>query len=103
MTNFKVGQKVVCVDDSGFTLTPNTPIKGRTYKIRGFYRNVLSNNVSIYLEEIVNGKIFYGTEPSFDQYRFRSIQYESVSIKLASEFIEVEEKSDVEIKELENA
>jgi len=49
---FRVGQKVVCVDDSDWVASllnmPNRPVRGRVYTVRGLYEN------AIYLEEISN-------------------------------------------------
>lgn len=77
---FRVGQKVVCVDDRNFTVDrhpqckkflPNRPVRGGVYTIRGFDPDVPS---AIYVCEIhnpsrqwVNG---YG-EGSFNIWRFR--------------------------------
>jgi len=69
---FKVGQKVVCVDDENIIAfqNENTPIKGRIYTIRSFY------GTSIRLEEVINPILTYcdcTDECAFKPHRFRPL------------------------------
>jgi hypothetical protein len=54
--NFRVGQKVVCVEDRFSARCridiPALPVKGQTYTVRGVYGH--ANGQMIWLEEIAN-------------------------------------------------
>ena len=79
---FRIGQKVVCVDDSGMADHPNVskvsalPIKGAIYTVRGFAPpDFLRDDLfGLLLEEII-GKIhpIWNEEYGFRQVRFRPI------------------------------
>lgn len=77
--NFKVGDRVVCVngDKSGSLQTRCVliyPKKGHEYTIRGFHPIY----EGLYLEEVNNSNLSHrtrsGSEPSFKYYRFRKIE-----------------------------
>lgn len=88
---FRVGQKVVCVDDVGDRLNrwETLPVKGAIYTVR----EVLATSVRLY--EIVNEKGFYlrgdGSdtfdELSFKATRFRPIVSRPTSIEFAHEIL----------------
>lgn len=75
MSNFRVGQKVVCMDDaprSPRRYKENFPKKGVVYTVRGF--DPLAAGVSIFLEEVCNEPKQYNNgygECSFRADRFR--------------------------------
>jgi len=79
MSNFKVGQKVVCVDASP-TINPtiNTkrgvvfPIEKEIYTIRGFTRY----NGGIYLEGLIHGFHHDGEEVGLKTRRFRPLDHQ---------------------------
>lgn len=79
--SFRVGQKVVCVNDQNFKadrrldgkrILPNRPVRGSVYTIRGFYEDD-----SVYLEEIHNPKNVVWLdgrgEAAFSLLRFRPL------------------------------
>lgn len=55
---FKLGQKVVCIDDSRNpeteAYTPCHPIKGQVYTIRGVHKQPNIPGYGVYLEELLN-------------------------------------------------
>jgi len=72
MSNFKIGEKVVCIDDSsGKTTKTKTLIKGQIYTVSGFSQE------SIFLVEVPtithNGKL---GKPSYGCYRFRKLDHQ---------------------------
>lgn len=99
-TNFKVGQKVVCVDDSYLGKYANEifedigekiniPILGQKYTIRDVDDN------SVLLAEINNKKYNWEYddsfgEPRFLSFRFRPLTYQSCSKALASTTLTIE-------------
>lgn len=93
--NFRIGQKVVCVDDANFAVDkdplgkralPNRPIKGCVYTVRGFV-----DHDAIYLEEIRNPKnVKWGDgigEGAFYAKRFRPIVERKTDISFAVEIL----------------
>lgn len=76
MSNFKIGQKVVCVDapsNENRKYKEYMPVKNEIYTIRGFYRE------SLYLEEIINEVYVYDngvSEVSFKSCRFRPLDHQ---------------------------
>lgn len=113
MTNFKVGQKVVCVDDSLFYEDIPHPIKGKKYTIESFYSCPSCGVSSISVSEIVgfcsrqqctacNISQQSNNNPireSFRCSRFRPLTYASATSEILAKFPLTEEKADVEIKE----
>lgn len=88
---FRLGQKVVCVDDTGnMALHPGMigPTKGVVYTIRAFqsYRHC----VGFYLEEIRNPEGLYQREDGgaqvveqfFDSWRFRPVHERKTDISV---------------------
>jgi len=73
---FKVGQRVICVDD---TLLPHSdpiliyPKKGQIYTVRALL--VAVSKYGVYLEEIVNGNVLFDIEPAFHSIRFRALDF----------------------------
>ena len=72
MSNFRIGEKVICVDDRiGFTSKSKTLIKGEFYTISGF------EGSDVYVEEvpyvIFNGKKLV---PYYGAYRFRKLDHQ---------------------------
>jgi len=78
MSNFKVGQKVVCLinfkrDEFDIEYNVKVPLKNEIYTIRAF-----DGNDSIYLQEIINPNLYYDEgygECSFDISRFRPLDH----------------------------
>lgn len=73
---FKVGQKVVCVEDkpNSNTIVPNRPVKGEIYTIRAIRTNF--NIYGVLLVEVVNPlqEFMEGLyEGAFDPSRFRPV------------------------------
>ena len=79
--NFKVGEKVVCVDDSPpkQLATKHLVLKlvlNEIYTIRNFVQTI--QGIGIHLEEIVNPIVQYREgmlEPVYDNRRFRKLDY----------------------------
>lgn len=81
-SQFKVGDKVVCINDSYTVRDPkcmymNFPKKGKVYTVRGF----CSLGISIHLEEIRNEPLPGRTEIWFYNWRFRKKLNPIVKIK----------------------
>ena len=101
---FRVGQKVVCIDDKvdpTRKLPPDLiyPKKGTTYTIRAIYiaRN---SETALLLEEIINPyKTSDGQEIGFKSDRFRSLVEDGVIDELLSKIID-EVKEEILIEEL---
>lgn len=68
--NFRVGQKVVCIDDSinPCGLAADYPVRGRVYTVRSIH----PDGDAIFLIEVVN-TLFGGMEPCFLNHRFRPV------------------------------
>jgi hypothetical protein len=88
---FRVGQKVVCVDDIGDRLNrwETLPVKGAIYTVR----EVFATSVRLY--EIVNQPGFYRRDDGFDTFdelrfmatRFRPIVSRPTSIAVFEEIL----------------
>ena len=81
-SQFKVGDKVVCINDSFLVREPiymfmNFPKKGKTYTVRGF----CSMGSSMHLEEIRNELLPGRSEIWFYNWRFRKKANPIVKIK----------------------
>lgn len=79
---FKVGEKIVCIDDSEVK-TPQlrgrmiVPLKNEIYTIRSFKST--SDGYGITLEEIINQKVKFLdgiSEPVYDPARFRKLDHD---------------------------
>jgi hypothetical protein len=83
MSNFKVGEKVVCIDsrvnDYRFIeLGLIYPIKNEIYTIRKIFTSI-SGNVTFYLEEIINvpmNTVAGFIEVGFKSSRFRKLDHQ---------------------------
>lgn len=94
----RVGQKVVCVDDTGDRLNrwETLPVKGAIYTVR----EVFATSVRLY--EIVNQPGFYCTDDGFDTFdelrfkaaRFRPIVSRPTSIEFAHEILRTATRTD---------
>ena len=76
---FRVGQKVVCVDDSvsGRTGLPTGLVKGAIYTVRGFsWHPTVSPPYGVLIEEISfpDHRTSVGDEAGFHHARFRPVQ-----------------------------
>ena len=86
--NFRLRQKVVCVNDKwdadANKYVPNRPRKGGVYTIRGFDADPFDpNEPGVYLEEMVNPERDYlngRIEGSFYAHRFRPIRTTSIDV-----------------------
>lgn len=60
---FRIGQKVVCIDDSAneetMAYTPCRPRKGEVYTVRGFLVQDHIDGYGVYLEELLNPLIVW--------------------------------------------
>ena len=101
---FRVGQKVVCIDDKA---EPNRdipqglifPKKGTTYTIRAIYV-AKTNETALLLEEIVNPyQTRDGQEIGFKSNRFRSLVEDGLIEELLSKIID-EVKEEILVEEL---
>ena len=75
MADWYVGQKVVCIDDSGWfvprSVISGLPIKWRVYTIRSVI--VRDGQIGFLLEEFHSKKDFRGDEWGFAARRFRPV------------------------------
>lgn len=85
MWNVKVGDKVVCINDTFDAIRRenlNLPVKDEIYTVREV-RTSTEKPLNLLLEEVVNiarqWKDFFG-EPSFDISRFRPLKESSIEI-----------------------
>lgn len=82
MSNFRVGQIVVCVDDSpGFHFGDNSLVLHRVYVIRGLDERP-TYELGCWLEELVDERRLPGMpdwEPSWLASRFRPVQPTSIA------------------------
>jgi hypothetical protein len=100
MTNFKVGQKVVCKDDSNQfngILLGYTPVrKHDIYTVRGF-----DKFDALLLEEIINPICILKDdsmgESGYFQSRFRPIHYADATQEILSKFKPTEDTPDREV------
>ena len=84
-SQFKIGDKVVCINDSYTVRDPkcmymNFPKKGKAYTVRGF----CSLGISMHLEEIRNEPLPGRSEIWFYNWRFRKKVNPIVKIKSMS-------------------
>ena len=95
--SFKIGQKVVCIDDVPKMFPgPSLIKKGKIYTIETIVNN--NNGVGVILEEV---KSINNKNGSYLASRFRPLKEDKSAIKdLCNDFIEVLEKSDIKVKEL---
>lgn len=105
MTNFKVGMKVVCVDDKHFTKEGEiVPAQDEIYTIRDMH--YVDGRLALRFEEIVNSPRVYidmgFNECAFWAEGFKPIQYQSATSEILERFKLTEEKADVEVRELQN-
>ena len=82
--NFRIGQKVVCVDGTRLCLDlgEQRPVKGRIYTIRNFCEDD-TDGTGLRLEEIVNEPRHYTdgyAEIAFYVWRFRPVRTTDISI-----------------------
>jgi hypothetical protein len=89
-SQFKVGDKVLCVNDAFSVKDPqvmfmNFPKKGREYTIRGF----CGLGISVWLEEIVNQPLPGRNEIWFYNWHFR--KKENLLIKIKASKTKVKE------------
>lgn len=85
---FRVGQKVVCVDDvfrdASWLHVKNMPVAGSIYTIRGFQTEKYFDG--ILLEEVINDAITWNAvgfrEMSFPARRFRPVQERKTDISI---------------------
>ena len=86
MTDWHVGQKVVCVrwdwDHGPFEASPIMPVVGQTYTIRDIDTDPALPRCSFRFDEIINKPITFGTflEPNFHCDFFRQIVETSADI-----------------------
>jgi len=78
---FRIGQKVVCIDDSmnpeTVDYTPCRPRKGEVYTVRGFLVQDHIEGYGVYLEELLNPSIIWSDQDEkewpFKPDRFRPV------------------------------
>lgn len=89
MRNFKVGEKVVCVEPI------NGLIENEIYTVRGMYISTYDpSQTAIYLEEII-GKysVFHGKELGYRSSRFRKLDHQFSEDVIAEIIKQVKEES----------
>lgn len=97
MTDWHVGQKVVCVNDTWnvarlIGLGESKPVAGRVYTIRKIL--VVSDGVGFLLDEIVNVPRLYTEgifEHGFFAFRFRPVTTKSTDISIFRRLVEPSE------------
>lgn len=101
--NFRVGQKVVCVDDDWSRLSqvhrccaPNRPSRGNTYTIRAM-SYVVDGRQTVLLEEIKNGIVEWKApwgkqEPAFYIGRFRPLVEKKTDISIFTEMLKTKQR-----------
>lgn len=78
MGNFKIGEKVVCVDPC------KELVKNQIYTIRGIYKSVNGTDYGVYLEEIIGEfSNYWEKEIGYNVNRFRKLDYEFAENLLA--------------------
>lgn len=92
MSNFRVGQKVVCINDKNFNhrYGEECPKNGHIYSIRGIY----PSGDSVWLEEIINPKFAYKQgigEVAFFKWRFRPLVDRPTSIECFQKMLKNDE------------
>jgi hypothetical protein len=90
--NFRVGQRVVCVDDANFTHKDNgaTIHKGQVYVVRGLARE--ENGPGLYLEGVFQrarrGGPFDGEELAWKANRFRPVVERKTDISTFTQILD---------------
>lgn len=104
MSNFKKGQKVVCIFQFSNNPKPidkiTLPEKDKIYTVREVIRR--ENRVGILLEEIVNKPLNHKHgfgEQGFVVEGFRPLKYDNISAEILEKFKITEEKSEIGVKE----
>ena len=82
---FRVGQMVVCIDDSKWQLVPpwsRLPYRGEVLTIQSIFRGLALDGLQMGLrfEEIQNGRNLEGIEVGYPACRFRPIVDTDISI-----------------------
>lgn len=91
--NFRVGQKVVCVDDSiGCWVKHKTLEAGRVYTIRGFDVVDVVGHPGVFLEEVINENYppctrWSDIEISYRPERFRPVIERKTDISIFTEML----------------
>lgn len=87
MSNFRVGQKVVCIDDSvnPYGVLATYPKKGVVYAVRGVH----PDGDAIFLDSIIN-PLIGGREPCFLNYRFRPVVERKTDISIFKAMLNTE-------------
>lgn len=93
MSNWKIGQKLVCIDDSHFTDKSNAPQEGDIVTFDGYAQGI--DLGGIYL--VGYTKIFRSNRVAYLPKRFRPLQGEPAKAELLSSFREVVESADCPI------
>jgi len=102
---FKIGQEVVCVDD---TPNPNKKThpkmkwvkKGKHYIVRDIYKpyKATGNEIAILLEEIVNDIYVLGREIGYNSDRFKPVDMIEESQEWAESILEeIEQEIETEV------
>lgn len=97
MTAFKKGQKVVCIDDRPIGYPTCDVKKGEIYTIEDIVQTIYGLAL-----KLVGIKSAYNSSHLFFAFRFRPIQYTSASAEILEKFPLIEERADVETKEVVN-
>lgn len=87
---FKIGQKVVCIDDAmnpeTVDYTPCRPRRGEVYTVRGFLVQDHIEGYGVYLEELLNPSIIWSDQDEkewpFKPERFRPLVERRVEAEL---------------------
>lgn len=75
MSNFKVGEKVVCINDTNITIAFELK-KGEIYTVREVFRGIdLKGDIveGLTLNEVINGNCSLGREIGYTSDRFRKL------------------------------
>lgn len=101
---FKIGQEIVCVDDSPSPqakIHPNLKWvkKGTHYIIRDMYESTTQpNTIAILLEEIINDVYIKGREAGYNSDRFKPIDMIEESQKWSESILEkLEQEIETEV------
>lgn len=99
MSEFYVGQKVVCVDATGLPAYCHPLKQGSVYTIREIVPGITSGTIGIRLKEIIlRIHPIFNCEEGYRSRRFRPVEYKAMSIfrKIARDVTEGA-KSDLEL------
>ena len=102
MVNFKIGMKVVCINDREFSKAgEQVPLQDRIYTIRDMF--YINERLVLRFEEIVNFPRPYMdigyVECCFYAAGFRPMEYKSATADILAKFTLTEERADVKIDE----